>query len=72
MLPKIFDRFFSSTHHGSGIGLAFCKLVMQAYGGNITCQSQQGEFTEFVLSFPVVPQARLNQMSRSQPATAAR
>lgn len=53
ILPKIFDLFFSRTYHGSGIGLAFCKMVMQSYGGGIDCVSVEGEFTEFVLSFPV-------------------
>ena len=52
ILPKIFDLFFSDTYHGSGIGLAFCKSVMQSYNGKIDCKSIEGEFTEFVLSFP--------------------
>src|SRR5207248_1330446 len=52
ILPKIFDLFFSKTYHGSGIGLAFCKMVMQSYGGNIECDSVEGEFAEFILNFP--------------------
>jgi len=52
ILPKVFDLFFSNTYHGSGIGLAFCKMVMQSYGGEIECESAEGEFTEFILSFP--------------------
>lgn len=55
ILPKIFDLFFSRTYHGSGIGLAFCKMVMQSYGGKIECESVEGEFAEFILSFPVSP-----------------
>lgn len=51
-LPKIFDLFFTKTYHGSGVGLAFCKMVMQSYGGNIECESLEGEFTEFILNFP--------------------
>lgn len=53
-LAKIFDLFFSRTHHGSGIGLAFCKMVMLSYKGKIECKSIQGEFTEFILSFPIL------------------
>lgn len=52
ILPKIFDLFFTKTYHGSGIGLAFCKNVMKRYGGKIECQSVEGEFAEFILSFP--------------------
>lgn len=56
VLPNIFDLFFTKTYHGSGIGLAFCKMVMQSYKGKIVCKSIQGEFTEFILSFPAFPQ----------------
>jgi|WetSurMetagenome_2_1015567.scaffolds.fasta_scaffold42688_2 signal transduction histidine kinase len=55
-LPNIFKQFISASKGNIGLGLAFCKLVMQAYGGDITCSSKEGEFTEFVLSFPVVTQ----------------
>lgn len=55
-LPHIFDQFFSQgTHHGTGIGLAFSKMVMRAHGGEITCQSVYGEYTDFILSFPLSP-----------------
>ena len=53
-LPHIFDHFYTKTQHGSGIGLAFCKLVMQSIGGIITCHSKKGEYTEFMMFFPVV------------------
>jgi PAS domain S-box-containing protein len=54
ILPHIFDRFFSRTAHGTGIGLAFCKLVIEAWGGNISCHSVPEKFTEFKLSFPEI------------------
>lgn len=55
-LPKIFDKFETTNdaHSGTGLGLAFCKLVMESYGGQITCRSELGQFTEFTLSFPVI------------------
>lgn len=53
-LPHIFDQFFSTESNGTGIGLAFCKLVMQNMGGKIECFSTEGEFTEFILTFPKV------------------
>jgi PAS domain S-box-containing protein len=56
-LPKIFDQFFTfETHHGTGIGLAFCKLVMETIGGSIQCQSEQNTYTQFILSFPKIMQ----------------
>lgn len=52
-LPHIFDRFFSrNTHQGTGVGLAFCKMVMESSGGSITCHSVEGEYTHFQLKFP--------------------
>lgn len=54
ILPYIFDHFFSQTENGTGIGLSFCKMAMQRMGGNITCQSEVGKFTEFLLIFPVI------------------
>jgi signal transduction histidine kinase len=54
ILPRIFDRFYTKTNHGTGIGLAFCKLVMQGFEGDITCCSVMGEYTEFIIKFPKV------------------
>ena len=51
-LPEIFTPFFSKTRHGTGIGLAFCRKVMEAHGGSITCKSKLGDFTTFELKFP--------------------
>ena len=51
-LRHIFDRFYTKTEHGSGIGLAFCQSVIQSFEGNISCLSSLGEHTTFTLSFP--------------------
>jgi PAS domain S-box-containing protein len=57
-LPKIFSQFFSKTYHGTGIGLAFCKKVMRSLHGDITCESIEGEYTTFILSFPSIEKYR--------------
>lgn len=53
VLPHIFDRFFTTKKRGgnSGVGLAFCKNVMESFGGSIICESQQGKYTLFTLRF---------------------
>lgn len=51
-LPHIFDHFFSRTKGGTGVGLSFCKMAMQNMGGDMTCDSKEGEYAEFVLLFP--------------------
>jgi PAS domain S-box-containing protein len=49
---KIFDRFFTERTDGTGMGLAFCKSVVLAYAGEITCTGKEGEFIEFKIKLP--------------------
>jgi signal transduction histidine kinase len=55
-IDKIFNHFESKkgTNKGTGLGLSFCKMVMETYGGDITCKSELGEYIEFTLGFPKV------------------
>lgn len=53
-LPHVFERFYSKTYHGSGIGLAFCKQAMEVCGGKITCESVYESYTQFILCFPKI------------------
>ena len=39
---------------GTGLGLAFCKRATRALGGDISCKSEMGEYTEFSMKLPVV------------------
>ncbi len=54
-LRRIFERFYTTAdtgHHGSGIGLSFCKMAMEGLGGAIACDSKLGVYTRFTLTFP--------------------
>lgn len=54
-LEHIFDDFFTSDKKGgTGLGLPFCKRVMQAFNGDIACKSVEGEGVEFCLKFSVI------------------
>jgi signal transduction histidine kinase len=53
-LRHIFDQHYTQTKHGYGIGLSFSKSVMQSFGGDIYCNSEKGEYTEFILAFPKI------------------
>lgn len=53
VLPHIFDQFFSCRENGTGTGLAFCRWAMESMHGTITCESEYGEYTRFILEFPV-------------------
>ena len=62
VFPHIFDSFFTTESSiGTGIGLAFSKMVMQSHHGDINCISKEGEYTEFVLSFPKFDNQKLNE-----------
>lgn len=51
-LPNIFRRFYSAPEgNGAGIGLAFCKDVLDAWGAQIRCVSRLNRYTVFVLEF---------------------
>lgn len=52
-LPYIFDRYYTKSKTGAGIGLAFCKMVLEDLGGSIECKSELGKHTKFILSFSV-------------------
>ncbi len=51
---QLFNHFYTTTFMGTGIGLPFCKMVMNGFGGDIACEAREGEFTQFKLSFPVI------------------
>jgi len=53
---KIFEPFFTTkqTGKGMGLGLAITYGIVRDYGGIITIDSQPGQGTTFILSFPSV------------------
>lgn len=55
-LTNIFQIFkrASLQSHGSGLGLYITKDMMEKMGGSIEVESQEGEGTRFVLTFPIV------------------
>ena len=55
-LPHIFDMLYSSRQRkgGTGLGLSFCKKVMEAFKGSIRCDSVEGHYTTITLEFPKI------------------
>lgn len=57
-LPHIFEKFFrvpgiEKSIQGTGLGLYICKRIMDAHQGSIRVESQQGEGSTFILTFPL-------------------
>jgi two-component system sensor histidine kinase/response regulator len=64
-LSLIFEPFFrckgkDEKIRGSGLGLTFCKKIMESHNGGIEASSREGEGTTFVVTFP----ARINPAKR--------
>ena len=58
-LDKIFDPFFTTKspesaekRTGAGLGLAFCKQVIEAHNGSISAESKPGAATTFHIVLP--------------------
>lgn len=65
-LLHLFESFETyGKKGGTGLGLAYCKRVMLAFGGDIYCQSMVGQYTEFTLHFPEIPQATWDAYQQS-------
>jgi PAS domain S-box-containing protein len=50
---QIFTPLFTTKPHGQGFGLAVCKRVIEAHGGNITFESTAGKGAKFLIQLPV-------------------
>ena len=52
---KIFQPFFTTkpAGQGTGLGLSLNYDIIKAHGGEISVDSKEGEFTEFVVMIPM-------------------
>jgi two-component system heavy metal sensor histidine kinase CusS len=55
-LPRVFDRFYRAdsarSSEGVGLGLALVKSIMDLHGGSARIESEFGQGTTVILSFP--------------------
>ncbi len=55
---KIFEKFVQAegkraqVRIGTGLGLTFCKMVVEAHGGNIKAESREGAGSSFIVMLP--------------------
>lgn len=59
-VPRVFDRFFrvdkarSRDIGGSGLGLSIARTIFVAHGGSVSCTSEPGVGSMFVISLPAL------------------
>jgi nitrogen fixation/metabolism regulation signal transduction histidine kinase len=56
-LEKIFIPFYTTRKHGSGIGLAITKQILQLHQADIRVSSEPGKGTEFMIALNATPAA---------------
>jgi two-component system OmpR family sensor kinase len=59
-LPHIFERFYRGDRSrarkgadGSGLGLSIAKAIVEAHGGQIWVESEQGQGASFIFTLPL-------------------
>jgi len=59
-LPYVFDRFYrvdkarGGEAGGAGLGLSICKEIAESHGGDVSVESEYGEWTLFTVRLPLM------------------
>ncbi len=61
----LFEPFYTTKSHGTGLGLAVVDSVVKAHNGGIACRSSPGQGTVFTLTLPCINQYGLGLSAAS-------
>jgi signal transduction histidine kinase len=55
VLPRLFDRFFTTRGQsgGSGLGLALCRAILEAHAGSLAAENRREGGARFVATLPL-------------------
>ena len=54
MLPKIFEPYFTTKRHGTGLGLTNVARIIEAHNGNINIESEYNKGVEVIIKLPLL------------------
>jgi signal transduction histidine kinase len=57
VVNKMFQPFFTTKSSGMGMGLAICKTIVEAHGGQLTASASNPHGMEFKITLPLDQQA---------------
>jgi len=64
-MKKLFQPYFTTKKHGSGIGLALTERIVSLHNGKISCKSEEGKGAEFVMMFGNSPHPLFDNASQT-------
>jgi signal transduction histidine kinase len=53
LVKKMFEPFFTTKASGMGMGLAICKTIVEAHGGQLTASPNNPHGMEFQIILPL-------------------
>jgi signal transduction histidine kinase len=66
---KIFDAFFTTYDHGTGLGLALVRQIIDGHGGGIVESGIPGQGADFEIYLPIPPQEKPKRKTAVNPSS---
>jgi PAS domain S-box-containing protein len=55
-MERLFEAFYTTKPHGMGMGLAISRSIIEAHGGRLWAEPNQGPGTAFLFTLPAAPE----------------